>query len=102
MEEAALCLSVDVEPLSPVVHSGGGVGLWQPVGGWAWRCNGSTGLASFHFPTCRMETLEHGVVAGVAEQSQGEPFPHNTVQKVWFLCSAMGCITTGEALESVP
>lgn len=31
MEEAALCLSVDVEPLSPVVHSGGGVGLWQPL-----------------------------------------------------------------------
>lgn len=41
-------------------------------------------------------------MAGVAEQSQGEPFPHNTVQKVWFLCSAMGCITTGEALELVP
>lgn len=42
-----------------------------------------------------METLEHGVVAGVAEQSQGEPFPHNTVQKVWFLCSAMGVYNHG-------
>lgn len=52
----------------------------------------STGLASSYGTRTLVawRYLDTGVVAGVTEQSQGEAFPHNTVQEVWLLCSAMG------------
>lgn len=90
---------MNVEPLSPIVHSGEG-GPWQlvylltvresMVGGHGGVTHSTDASSYGIFTLVAWRYLGTGVVAGVTKQSQGEAFPHNTVQEVWLLCSAMG------------